>query len=182
MHYATWQGADLPASTITTPRLELIDATPSMIRADRDGGDFAAATGLMVPPAWPPEHWDRDALTWLLNKMAEYPNAAGWGRYIALKSDGQPLLIGTCGCVGPPEATEDVEVGYSILPECQRNGFATEAVTAWVDWVFRFSHVRSVNAQTFPHLAGSLGVLRRCGFLAAGEGSEPGALRFRRMR
>lgn len=114
--------------------------------------------------------------------MAEYPDAAGWCRYVALKSSSRPILIGTCGCVGPPESTVDVEIGYSILPQYQRNGYATEATAALVDWIFCFAHVRSVNAQTFPHLAGSLGVLQRLRFEAAGDGSEPGALRFRRMR
>lgn len=182
MHHATWQGAASSASPIETPRLLLMTATASSLQA-RSREDLALATGLMVPQSWPPEHWDADAMNWLLNKMAEYPDATGWCRYVALKSAGTPGLIGTCGCVGPPEATDDVEIGYSILPEHQRQGYAAEAVEAFVDWIFGFAHVRSVNAQTFPHLTGSLCVLRRCGFLpAGGEGSEPGAVRFRRMR
>ncbi len=187
MHAATWRGAGSPASPIHTSRLTLLDATPAMIRADKNGSvanrqDFAAATGLSIPECWPPEHWDASALDWLLNTMSEHPDAPGWARYIALRTAGTAMLIGSCGCVGPPEATDDVEIGYSVLPPFQRQGYATEATTALIEWIFRFAHVRSVNAQTFPHLAGSLGVLRRCGFTAAGDGAEPGALRFRRMR
>lgn len=182
MHHATWQGDETPAAPIYTSRLILISATPAMICADRDAQDFASATGLEIPAEWPPEHWDPDALNWLLNRMAEHPEAAGWARYIALPSEARLKLIGTCGCVGPPEATDDVEIGYSILPAYQRQGFASEATEALVQWIFRFGHVHSVNAQTFPDLLGSLGVLRRCGFAFAGEGSEPGAIRFRRMR
>lgn len=181
MHHATWQGADSPASPIETPRLLLLAATPAMIRADGDG-NLAAAIDLIVPASWPPEHWDRHALDWLLNTMAQHPSTVGWCRFIALKSPGAVTLIGTCGCVGPPEATDDVEIGYSILPEFQRRGYATEAARALVDWVFQFAHVRSVNAQTFPHLAGSLGVMRNCGLTPAGEGGEPGAVHYRLMR
>jgi RimJ/RimL family protein N-acetyltransferase len=181
MHHATWQSADSPASTIETPRLLLLTVTAASLRS-QNHHDIAAATGLLVPAVWPPEHWDADACNWLLNKMAEYPEASGWCRYVALKSAGGPTLIGTSGCVGPPQATGDVEIGYSILPDYRRHGYATEAVEALIGWIFRFAHVRSIHAQTFPHLAPSLGVLRRCGFIAAGEGGEPGAVRFRRMR
>ncbi len=182
MQHATWQGADSPASPIHTARLILVSAIPAMIEADRDQHNFAGVTGLRIPESWPPEHWDAGALNWLLRKLAEYPDCAGWCRYVALPSQEGPTLVGTCGCVGPPEATDDVEIGYSILPPYQRRGYATEAVSALIEWIFHFHHVRSVNAQTFPDLAASLGVLRRCGFIAAGEGAEPGALRFWRAR
>jgi ribosomal-protein-alanine N-acetyltransferase len=181
MHHVTRQGAPSPATAIETSRLLLVTVTASSLQA-HDANELAASTGLTIPSSWPPEHWDADALHWLLNKMAEFPDTTGWCRYIALKPAGLPTLIGTCGCVGPPEATDDVEIGYSVLPEYQRQGYATEAVTALIEWIFGFARVRSVNAQTFPHLAASLGVLRRCGFAPAGEGSEPGAVRFRRMR
>ena len=181
MHHATWQGACLPASPIETPRLLLVTLTPAMVRADKQNR-LAAAAGLIVPPEWPPEHWDASALEWLLNTMAQYPEAPGWCRLVALKSPGTPIVIGTCGCVGPPEATDDVEIGYSILPAFQRRGYATEAAGALVEWIFAFAHVRSVNAQTFPHLEGSLGVMRRLGFVEAGAGAEPGAVRYRRIR
>lgn len=54
MQHATWQGADSPASRIETPRLLLINATPSLIQIDRnqeDGQeDFATAAGLQSLP------------------------------------------------------------------------------------------------------------------------------------
>ena len=181
MHHAPQHGALSRTPAIETPRLLLVTVTVPSLRA-QDARTLAAATGLTVPSSWPPEDWDAHAMEWLVNKLAEYPESTAWCRYIALKSANPPLLVGTCGCVGPPEATDDVEIGYSVLPEHQRQGYATEAVTALIEWIFGFAHVRSVNAQTFPHLAGSLGVLRRCGFAPAGEGSEPGAVRLRRMR
>jgi RimJ/RimL family protein N-acetyltransferase len=42
--------------------------------------------------------------------------------------------------------------------------------------------VRRVIAETLPELAGSIGVLRRCGFRLLGEGSEPGVIRFELRR
>jgi RimJ/RimL family protein N-acetyltransferase len=183
MHTGIWQGAGTPASPLETPRLVLIDITRAMLLQSQSQGNggLARASGLIVPASWPPEDWDQKAVQWVLDKMDEWPGSQGWGRYVTLRSP-HPTLIGSCGCVGLPEATDDVEIGYAILPEYQRRGYATEAVSALLKWIFSFAHVRSINAQTFPHLAGSLGVLRRLGFVAAGDGAEPGAVRFRLIR
>ena len=95
--------------------------------------------------------------------MTRYPNSHGWGRYIALKPtmDGRRILIGTCGATLPIELNDDPEIGYGMLPAYQRRGYATEAVAALIAWIFFHPHVRSVNAQTFPHLQPSLGVLAK---------------------
>jgi RimJ/RimL family protein N-acetyltransferase len=37
-------------------------------------------------------------------------------------------------------------------------------------------------AQTLPELAPSIGVLEKCGFRFAGEGGEPGVIRYERGR
>jgi RimJ/RimL family protein N-acetyltransferase len=42
--------------------------------------------------------------------------------------------------------------------------------------------VHSVCAQTYPHLAASIGVLRKCGFVLDGTGKDPGTVLFRYRR
>jgi len=75
-----------------------------------------------------------------------------------------------------------VEIGYSILPAFQRSGYASEAVAALVEWAFADARVERVIAETFPELAGSIGVLRKTGFHSCEGASEPGLLRFKRIR
>jgi RimJ/RimL family protein N-acetyltransferase len=48
--------------------------------------------------------------------------------------------------------------------------------------VFSHSNVQSICAQTYPHLAGSIGVLRKCGFVLDGTGKDPGTILFRLRR
>jgi [ribosomal protein S5]-alanine N-acetyltransferase len=178
---------DLSTQDILTPRLALVAITPEMLRADfAKLPEFAGLIDAQVPTTWPSDGWDEDAYNYLLTRMEKYPDYRGWSRYIVLKAPegGRRTLAGGCGLLGPIELTGDPEIGYGLLPEFQRQGYATEAVAALVEWIFQHPHVRSVNAQTFPDHKGSLAVLARIGFQLAGTGPGPeeGTILFRKFR
>jgi ribosomal-protein-alanine N-acetyltransferase len=186
---ATKPTPSVEASTpdILTPRLELIAITMEMIQAGfNKSPDFATLVNAELPPDWPPADWDDHAYEYVVDKMTKHPDSHGWGRYIALKptGEGRRILIGTCGATLPLELNHDPEIGYGILPAYQRRGYATEAVTGLVEWIFSHPHVQSVNAQTFPHLQASLGVLAKLGFQFAGPGPGPeeGTVLYRKWR
>jgi ribosomal-protein-alanine N-acetyltransferase len=91
-------------------------------------------------------------------------------------------LIGSAGYKGPPSADGMVEVGYGIVRDHQRQGYASEAVRGLVAHAFALPTVRRVIAETLPELIPSIGVLRKCGFRFIGNGSEPGVIRFELTR
>ena len=95
---------------------------------------------------------------------------------------GERVLIGTIGYKGPPSPDGTVEVGYGIVNDHQRRGYASEAVRALVAHAFAVPEVHRVIAETLPELTPSIGVLRKCGFELTGEGSEPGVIRFELTR
>jgi [ribosomal protein S5]-alanine N-acetyltransferase len=169
---------------IETPRLLLISVTEAMLDADRNGQGLGQLLNAVVPDTWPPQYWDQRAIDYLLERVHRHPHYRGWCRYVTLKqaAGAPPLLIGGCGCTEPPETLDDVEIGYSILNEFRRHGYVTEAINALVRWIFTYSHVQSVCAQTYPHLAASIGVLRKCGFVMDGTGKDPGTVLFRLKR
>jgi RimJ/RimL family protein N-acetyltransferase len=70
-----------------------------------------------------------------------------------------------------------VEFGYSVLPEFQRRGFASEAAAALIDCAFQ-NGARSVIAETYPHLPASIRVMEKCGMRLLGKGSEAGVVRY----
>jgi ribosomal-protein-alanine N-acetyltransferase len=149
---------------------------------------MADALQVHVPAEWPPEHWDQDAIQYLLRKMDADPAARGWARYIVLNpvDPSARILIGSCGATGPitpgPNAApnEEPEIGYSILPSFQRQGYCTEAVLALCAWIFAHPGTASICAQTLPHLQPSIRVLEKCGFHFAGPGKEEGAILYRK--
>jgi RimJ/RimL family protein N-acetyltransferase len=180
----TTRRAPSAEQAIETPRLILISVTEPMLLAERKGRGLADLLGVVVLNSWPPQYWDTAAIDYLHERLRRSPHFRGWCRYVAMKqaASAAPVLIGGCGCTESPQGREEVEIGYSILAEFRRNGYVTEAINALVPWIFAHSDVHSVCAQTYPHLAASIGVLRKCGFMLDGTGRDPGTVLFRRKR
>jgi RimJ/RimL family protein N-acetyltransferase len=173
------------SDALVTDRLELIPATAELTRAALARPD-ALATGLraIVPESWPPEYLDAPSLVYTLDRLAEDPaNGDWWLHFIVLKgTPGGRTLIGSAGYKGPPSADGTVEVGYGIVRDHQRRGYASEAVRGLLARAFAVASVHRAIAETLPELAPSIGVLRKCGFRLIGDGSEPGVIRFELTR
>lgn len=72
------------------------------------------------------------------------------------------------------------ELGYGIAEDCQGCGYATEAVSALVDWAFRQPGVVCIKAEAEASNTASLRVLEKTGFTPTGEPGEEGSLFVRR--
>jgi RimJ/RimL family protein N-acetyltransferase len=174
----------MPAAAITTERLDLVPAMPATIRAAlHSPATLGSHLGAVVSPGWPPEYVDAPALQFTLERLVEYPNEDGWWMYFALLREPRPrTLIGIAGYKGPPTPEASVEIGYGIVPEHRRRGFATEAARGLIGHAFAIPTIDRVLAETLPELTPSIGVLNKCGFRFLGDGSEPGVIRFELAR
>jgi RimJ/RimL family protein N-acetyltransferase len=169
---------------IRTERLQLTPATSDLVSAALGGSAaLAAALNARVPPTWPPEFVDSPALEFIRDRLTETPDDGEWWMYFIVlpAAAAERVLIGTAGYKGRP-ADGTVEVGYGIVIDHRRRGYASEAVRGLVARAFRVPGVRRVIAETLPELTPSIGVLRKCGFELIGEGSEPGVIRFELTR
>jgi RimJ/RimL family protein N-acetyltransferase len=135
-----------------------------------------------IPAGWPPGEYDRQASSSLRARLIENPDALGWFGfwYAVRRSVGSrtAMLVGVGGYFGPPDAEGTVEIGYSILPEVQSRGFATEVVSALASRAFATAAVKRVVARTARGNIGSIKVLVRSGFCLAGPCGQPDAVRF----
>jgi len=172
---------------IHTSRLDLIAITPLALHCEAAAApEYRAQLGQIldaeVPASWPVEHWEPHVFDWLLNQIAADPRVIGWTRYVSLRDPvtGSRTLIGTFGSLYPGETSRQIEVGYGILPEYRRRGYASEAMEAMLAWIQSFFPARCFVAQTFPHLAPSIGVLEKTGFTFVGPGFEEGTILYRR--
>lgn len=68
------------------------------------------------------------------------------------------------------------EIGYGINEEYQKNGYATEAVSAVTEWALHQKNVKSVFAETDSENTASIEVLEKCGFVPTGEFGEEGPI------
>ena len=167
---------------IHTLRLVLIPATAALIEADLDSAQaLERFLGVDVPAGWPPGEYDRPAMEFFRALLLQRPEAVGWYAWYAIHRPSdppRPVLVGSGGYFGPPDASGTVEVGYSVVPTFRAQGFATELVRALVSHAFSVSGVAQVIAHTTADNVGSIVVLGRTGFSLVGPGSEPGTFRY----
>lgn len=171
--------------TLRTPRLLLIPATPATLAAELvSSAALGESLGVGVSESWPPELYDADAVRWTLNAFEDGRCAPGWCLYYFAEcadATGQTTLIGVGGFRGEPNEDGVVEVGYGVVPESRRRGYAREAVDGLVGWAFHDTRVSRVIAHTLPHLAPSIGVLTSAGFTYVGphpDAGEPDAVQY----
>jgi [ribosomal protein S5]-alanine N-acetyltransferase len=168
---------------LRTPRLLLIPATPATLTAElASTAALAESLGVDVPSSWPPEYYDDDAIRWTLNVLESGRCPPDWCMYYFTEPARPPergRLVGIGGYKGAPNVDGAVEIGYSIVPESRRRGYAREAVDGLIGWAFHDPRVRRVIAHTLPGLAPSIGVLDSAGFAYVGpeaEGDEAEAI------
>ena len=166
--------------TIRTARMTLVPATAALARAEiEDRAAFAAQLGGVVPEAWPPETL-RDALAFFLQQLEADPERVGWIAWYGL-ADGEgdvvPTLIASGGFFGPPQEGS-VEIGYSVLPDFQRQGYGGEMAGALTEWALAQPGVERVIANVAAGNTSSVRLLRRLGFSERGASDEPGHVRF----
>jgi len=85
--------------------------------------------------------------------------------------------VASGGFKGPPR-DGTVEVGFSVLPQFQGRGCATEIAGGLVQWALRQPGVARVVAETEWANPASVCVLRKAGFARVGSSASPGGARF----
>lgn len=162
-------------------RIEMISSSAEHIRIELETPELLAAKlNAVVSANWPSGEYDRDAMEFFLSCFESGGEAAqGWYGWYAVNIDnaeGARALVGAGGYFGPPDINGVVEIGYSILPERQRRGYATEMVNMLTAHALSFDNVSKIIAHTSAENIASINVLTSSGF--EGRGTHEGTLRF----
>ena len=96
------------------------------------------------------------------------PSAAAWVTGAVWDGVGRQV-VGKAGFHGPPDEDGRVEVGYAIVPELRRRGYARATLEALLERAGREPGVRVVRASVSPDNVASLGLIRQYGFVRVGE-------------
>ena len=172
----------LTPAPLVTARLRLVPATLELADADLHNRlEFSHQLRASVPDSWPPPLNDEGSMRYTLEFLRRDPESAGWAAWYWIANTRRPFLVGQGGFKGRP-AEGCVEIGYSLLPAFQKQGYASEAVAALIAWAFSHPEVERVAAETLPALTPSIRLLQRAGFSRGGKPSEEGVLRFERRR
>jgi [ribosomal protein S5]-alanine N-acetyltransferase len=164
---------------IHAPRLDLILMSRQWTQV-MQAADWATASqpllGAEIPHQWRTRGWH-----WLDARHAladADPSAIPWlPRVLVLRrptdvSGAAPVIVGDAGFHGPPDDEGRVEIGYAVLSEHRRHGFAEEAVGAILAWAAREFGVTRFSARIEPRNVPSLNLIRKLGFSQTGVAHE----------
>ncbi len=164
---------------LRTARLRLLAASLEAAEAEANNREaFESLLDAQIPDHWPPPFNDEESQRWLRDTLHREPSAIGWLMWYFIRDDGTPrVVIGNGGFKGAPKDGV-VEIGYSIVPEFQRQGYASEAVSALIAWAFSHRSVHRIIAETLPELDLSQRLLHKLGFQRCDGASEPQVWRY----
>jgi RimJ/RimL family protein N-acetyltransferase len=166
---------DVP--TIRTPRLDLVSMRPEFMEALLAGRRAEAEEVLGI--ALPVEPLDAAVKRFLGRRIAQLrkdPAVQRWLARAIIRREGG-VLVGNIGFHGEPGVNaageaRALEIGYGILPEHRRQGYATEAVDALVGWA-RTQGIDHFVASVAPDNVPSLAIIRKLGFVRTGQHIDP---------
>ncbi len=133
-------------------------------------GDLAAAgaeAGVTLTDFFTTE---RACMLWRMrcDQLAADPGGAPWiTRLLGVRPDG--TVAGHAGFHGPPDDTGMVELGYSVVPELRRRGYARAMLTELLRRAAADPAARTVRASIAPDNAASLATIAGFGFIEVGE-------------
>ncbi len=95
-----------------------------------------------------------------------------WNTYWLVIVRDESFGAGLIGFKGAPEPDGTVEIGYGIDPDVRRQGYATEAVKALINWALVRPGCQAVTAFTEKDNTASIRVLEKLGVSLARETEE----------
>jgi [ribosomal protein S5]-alanine N-acetyltransferase len=167
---------------LLTERLRLIPITLPMgegvIRRDRAAAEAALDVALreqghhyavraVLPESWPNEELVARAFPFSLDAIRADPDTRLWGDSLILPREGPPRVVGSVVFKGRP-GDGIAEVAYGVEDGSRRQGLASEATRACVEWALEQANIAAVQATTFPWHEASLGVIRKVGMVQCG--------------
>jgi RimJ/RimL family protein N-acetyltransferase len=164
--------------TIRTARLDLVSMTREFMEAVLAGrlAEAERELGAALPTAPVDEAVER-FLRRRIGQLREDPDIQRWlTRAIVLRGTSH-VMVGNVGFHGPPgvNATNSgraLELGYGVLPEHRRQGYASEAVEGLIAWA-RAQGIDHFVASVAPANEPSLAIIRKLGFVRTGQHIDP---------
>jgi len=119
--------------------------------------------GLKKGKSWP----DNDVIETLpriINNLSQVEAPTGFESWIIIKNDTLEI-IGDAGFKGFNYQEENIDIGYGIIKEERRNGYAEEASAALIKWAFSTKIVKEITANCLVDNIGSIKLLTKLSFI-----------------
>lgn len=146
---------------VITDRLKIITFEVQMIKALLEGPEqLEKLIPYQVPAEYPMDVY-KQFFPYKIERFSGYPEENIWEGLIINREN--QTVIGDIGYKGGPDEKGEINLGYSVLPRFQGQGFATEAAAAMVEWGLAQPGVKKVTATCSPENTASIRVLQKAG-------------------
>lgn len=148
---------------LITKRLILIPYTISLCEniLNNDYKDLEVLN-LKKGKSWP----DADVLDTLpriINNLSKVEFPTGYESWIIIKKDTSEI-IGDLGFKGFNHQEENIDLGYGIIKEERRKGYAEEAVSEIINWAFSNTIIKEMTAHCATENSSSIHLLNKFNF------------------
>jgi RimJ/RimL family protein N-acetyltransferase len=160
---------------LETERLDLVLQTADQLDAliERNRARLEALTGARWPDLLEAPPLMDDALVWMRDKLrADPPPEHWWGWFIVRRATRE--VVGSLGLAAEPDAGA-VQLGYTIYPQFEGQGYATEAARAVATWALGLPGIVRVRSTIPPWHAASLRVAAKLGMQQTGTSHDDDA-------
>lgn len=152
---------------IQTDRLMLIPFTIEMMEAAVSSKrKLEQATVYSVAEEYPSEDY-KEILPFKIQRYRQYPEENKWEGLIVHKENQK--IMGDMGFRRSTDNPEELELGYSIVPVYQGQGYATEMAQAIISWGVTQTGIERIIASCDNDNQASIRVLEKAGMKKLGE-------------
>ncbi len=121
----------------------------------------------------------KSAVKHKMEQMQMTPEEAHpWLSYWLIKKQDDGSGIGLIGCKNLPDEAGYVELGYAVAKEHQNQGYMTEALEGFLDWLYTHPFCNGAWLRIRPKNKASEHVAKKCGFAYEGIQEAYGIYRY----
>ncbi|MBB6611459.1 GNAT family N-acetyltransferase [Pontibacter sp. Tf4] len=161
----------MPAQPIHTDRLILLPFTLEITEMLMAGDtSIIPKLGLQLTPYWPDQE-AIDTFPKIIRNLELVPEPSGFESYMVVHRQSM-TVIGDAGFKGLPNENGEVDLGYAIIVQAQKNGFGLEAAKGLANWAFRQPDVKAITARCLLNNTPSARVLEKLGMQEVSRNEE----------
>lgn len=112
---------------------------------------------------WIPETID-DVTDFIQNRVCRLPNCPGTWYQLVIENKEDSAIIGDIGIHFVDHENQQVELGITLAKQYQGKGFASEAMSAVIDFLFTELNKHRITTSIDPQNTSSIRLVQRLGF------------------
>lgn len=118
--------------------------------------------GFIKGKSWPDEDV-LETLPRIIKNLSQVKSPTGFESWMLIKKDTLEI-IGDAGFKGFNYLQKNADIGYGIIKEERRKGYAAEAVQELIKWAFSEGIVREITAACLLENVSSINLLKKISF------------------